>query len=38
MLLDCFKDQPKKKKNTKNNSAIAKRLIAISKKQLTNTE
>ncbi len=37
MLCACFKTE-EKKKTVKNNVAIAKRLVAISKKQLTNTD
>ena len=37
MLFDCFKDD-KPKKGTKSNTSLAKRLVAISKKQLSNTE
>ena len=36
VLLDCFKGEDKSKKQ-KNNVKMAKRLIAIAKKQLSNT-
>lgn len=38
MLFSCFKAGEKKKPNKKNNFAVAKRLAAIAKKQLSNTE